>query len=184
MDLSIRTKIVLAVSALALIFVYLIVVDIGISAGRVHYGVRVDSIDVGGMTYPEAIDALGERADQLSTVPLVLYRGPIKLRLYPYEVGYHPRPATTALAAMRVGRDHAPFGAIGDRLHAWFGGVKVRWQPGANTRKLGKLVAQWQIDLARKGLTMSDADRRKLRYKIRVGLNNWPRHSLRIPGAF
>ncbi|MEA2487564.1 MAG: hypothetical protein QOF16_1218 [Actinomycetota bacterium] len=183
MDLSLRTKIVLAVSALALVFVYLVVVDIGISAGRIHHGVEVDSIDVSGMTYPEAIDALTERADQLATTPLLLFRGPIKLHLYPYEVGYNPKPAVTALAALRIGRDHAPFGAIGDRIHAWFGGVKVKWAPGANTRKLGKLVAQWQEDLAGKGLTMTDADRKRLRYKIRVGLNNWPRRPLRIPGT-
>ena len=183
MDLSLRTKLVLAVSALGLVFVYLVVVDVGISAGRIHHGVMVDSIDVSGMTYPEAIDALTPRADELANAPLLLYRGSIKVHLYPIDAGYQPKPALTALAAMRVGRDHAPFGAIGDRIHAWFGGVKVRWQPGANTRKLGKLVARYQVDLAKKGLTMSDADRRKLRYKIRVGLNNWPRRPLRIPGT-
>ncbi|MFN2594230.1 MAG: hypothetical protein ABR579_05010 [Actinomycetota bacterium] len=184
MELSLRTKVVLAVSALALVFVYLVVVDVGISAGRIHHGVSVDTIEVGGMTYPEAIDALTERADQLATTPLLLYRGSIRIRLYPYDAGFQPKPALTALAALRVGRDHAPFGAIGDRLHAWFGGVKVRWQPGANTRKLGKLVAGYQEDLTKKGLTMTDSDRRKLRYKIRVGLNNWPRRPLRIPGTF
>lgn len=183
MQVSVRAKVVLALSALALVFVYLVVVDIGVSAGRIHHGVTVDGIDVGGMTYPEAIDALTPRAEQLTATPLVLFRGPIKIRLYPYEAGFHPRAAATALAALRVGRDHAPFGAIGDRIHAWFGGVRVKWQPGANTRKLGKLVAQYQEQLARKGLTMSDADRKKLRYKIRIGLNNWPRRPLRIPGT-
>ncbi|MDQ3877684.1 MAG: hypothetical protein M3290_04950 [Actinomycetota bacterium] len=183
MEVSLRTKAILLTGALVLVFAYVVVVDVGVSAGRIHHGVKVDSIDVGGMTYPEAIDALAGRADQLATAPVVLYRGPIQLKLYPYEVGFRPKPALTALAAMRVGRDHAPFGAIGDRIHAWFGGVKVRWQPGTNTRKLGKLVSRYQEDLSRRGLTMSDSDRKKLRYKIRVALNNWPRRPIRIPGT-
>ncbi len=160
-----------AVGAVGL-FLYAVIVDVGISAGRIHRGVRVHDLALGGLTEAEAADAIAARGRELASQPLLFVRGEVECEMYPAEVGWRPRPFETAHAAMRVGRDGLPFGALWDRVLSWVRGVEVRWVDKTNPRKVGD-----QIDLceARAFANGMEINRGKLRYKIRRALSVQPR---------
>ncbi|MCA1704987.1 MAG: hypothetical protein LC808_17680, partial [Actinobacteria bacterium] len=66
------TKPVALLLLLVGLLLYLLLVDLGVNAGRVHYGVTVGGYDVGGHTYPETFELLRERGKELEKAPIVL----------------------------------------------------------------------------------------------------------------
>lgn len=46
--LSLLTRVLLGLGALVGVLLYLLIVDLGVTAGRIHYGVSVSGFDVGG----------------------------------------------------------------------------------------------------------------------------------------
>ena len=170
-----------ALTALGLL-VYLVVVDLGISAGRIHHGVSVQGIDLGGLTEEEAAAVLRKQAAELRTRPLAFGReGMPRLTVEPRQLGWRPRPLETAREALSIGRDSGPLTALWMRLRGWVGGVQVPWrghlQPGAVTRRINR----WEQEAASRGL---EINRGRLRYKIRQAVLLWERQSLyRMPLA-
>ena len=117
-------SVVLALVALVL---FLLVVEFGVNAGRIHYGVQVGEIDVGGLTLSEAEQLLNRRGDKLKTSPIVFGAEGFDCRFTPEEIGWGPQPFDTATKAMEIGRPLASFDSIRERIDAWFGGVKLNW---------------------------------------------------------
>ena len=180
----------LGIGLLVAILSFLVIVDLGINAGRIHYGVEVrGGLDVGGMTPSEADEVLAERAEEMLYEPIVLGGQGISYSFYPRkpEIGAEDlraaawapgRPATID-AALAVGRDHAPFGALADRVSAWFGGVKVGWKGHAQAYRVDRILDDIEKAGEKDGLLL---DRTGLRLKIRRVLNTWPRQPFyRIP---
>jgi hypothetical protein len=179
--ISRRAKIVLGTGALIAVIVYLIIVDIGISAGRIHSGVTVNEIDVGGYTETEAVEVLTDRAEELMFDPITFTDGQnLNLTFRPFDVGWRPRVADAAHEAIRVGRDDAPFGALADRLQAWFGGVKIAWTGAPRARKVTTLIDEWQEQAAGLGLTI---DAGKLRYRLKRAIVTSPRRIFNLPAS-
>ena len=111
----------MALAALA----YLIVVDVGISAGKIHHGVSVSGVDVGGLTEAEALDRLEKKSDEIADAPIRLLAPGYNIAIQPRELDWDGAPRLTAREALRVGRDDVPFGAVSDRISAWLWGVKL-----------------------------------------------------------
>jgi hypothetical protein len=158
---------------------YLVILDLGVSAGRVHHGVEISGLDLGGLTEREAAAALTARAEEMRATPVVFFRGPgIRLSLSPKDVRWKPLPEDTARAAMRIGRERAPLGALVDRVAGWLRGVRLDWVGHAAPGKVSRYVDRVEGVMGNVGLQL---DRARFRYKIKRGLRAWPRQALRIP---
>ena len=185
-----KARIALVVGVLVALFAYAVVVELGVNAGRIHYGVEIRrGLDVGGMTPSEADAALRERAKLMLEDDILLGGEGISVRFYPQQpefapddvlvAGWAPRRGATIDEAMAVGREGGPFAALAERWRAWWGGVKVKWQGTATNARVTKIIDTVEELGAEKGLSL---DRWKLRLKIRSALNSWPRQPYyRIP---
>jgi hypothetical protein len=174
-------KALLWISLVVGIFVWLILVDLGVNAGRIHYGVSVmGGAHIGGMTEVEAAEYL-ERREVLLTSRQVVFgaRELGEVSFYPYDVGWKGHPATTARVAMTIGRSGGPFAALGDRIDAWAGGIKLKWEGHANPVKVTAIIDKLAARAAGRGLTLNAP---KFRSKIKRALVTWPRRPwYRIP---
>lgn len=115
------------VLALVALVLFALVVEFGVNAGRIHYGVQVGEIDVGGLTLTEAQQLLDRRGDALKTSPIVFGAEGFDCRFTPKEIGWGPQPFDTATAAMEIGRPLLSFDSLRERIDAWFGGIKLDW---------------------------------------------------------
>jgi hypothetical protein len=124
--LSPLAKAGIAVGGVIAFALFLVVVDLGVNAGRIHYGVSVSDIDLGGMTRREAITELEEHVDELEDERVIrLTAVGLNVGVQPSRLGWSFNPRTTVRAAYDVGRDDAPFGALSDRIASWLWGTKV-----------------------------------------------------------
>ena len=177
--MSRTAKTLLVLGACVGILGYLVIVDLGVNAGRIHYGVSVEKVDVGGLTAPQAVARLTERGELLRDTAVVFSAPGVSCYFVPGEIGWGPQPADTAKVALDVGRAHAPFGALIDRAHAWIGGVSVGWAGAPNPKKVGRLINDCEERATGQGLEL---DRGQLRYKVRRAIVTWPRPiSFRLP---
>jgi hypothetical protein len=159
--------------------VYLVVVELGISAGRIHHGVSLSGVDVGGLNETEAVDRLEERAGRLEEAPIVVQGGGIERRLHPATILWRPRLDRSASKAMGVGRDGGLLRALGDRLQAWFGGVDIVWPAKAvDAKAVVAFMDGIEADAAELGKRL---DRALLRRRIRTAITTWPREQVAIP---
>ena len=188
MKLSRLAKATLTVGAIVVLLGFVLIVDLGVNAGRIHYGVEIrGGLEVGGLTRAEANEVLLDRTEEMRYEPIVLGGKGITVRFYPnlregadgFAVGWQPRRGETIQAALDVGREDAPFGALVDRWRAWVTGVTVPLQGRPFAPKVTKLIDS----IERKGEARGyELDRPRLRFKIRRVLNRWPRRSFyRIP---
>ncbi len=178
MRLSLSAKALFALLVILGLSAYLVVVDLGINAGRIHYGVSVGDVDVGGLTVDEAARTLDERAQELADEPAYFEVGGLTKILIPENVGWHPRSFTNARDAFEVGRAGGPFTALKDRIDAWTEGVKIPWRSGQDHKEVGLLIDRWEEEAAELGY---DIRRRALRRRISRAAVTWPRRTFGIP---
>lgn len=190
MKLSRLAKILLFAAVVVSVLAYLVIVDLGINAGRIHYGVEVEGgLDIGGMTAAEADDVLEARADAMARAPITLAAEGISVSFYPrlpvtapddeLGVGWFANRPETIAAALDVGRDGGPLRAVLDRATAWVAGVKVAWKGRPTAFKVSRLLDVIENRADQRGYEL---DRTRLRIKIRRVLNTWPRKDFyRIP---
>ena len=179
MNISSRSKaIVSSLGALALL-VYAVIADLGLSAGRVHYGVDVKGVEVGGLTLLEAGRKLDEVGSDLAGRAITFSAGDASCVLTPAEVGWNDRSFDTAARAMEVGRTGGPLTALWDRARAWLVGVTVEWDDGPNQRPLREFLDACEARAERAGLTL---DRAALAEAVRDALGRLPfRAALPLP---
>ena len=178
MRINPSTKAVFAIVLLVAAAAYAVVVEVAVSAGRVHHGVDVRGFDIGGLNHQEAIDALRERGDEMKESPMIFTAEGFDCRFTPDQIGWGPQPADTAATAMSVGRDNVPFGALGDRWRAWTRGVSIDWQGRTDPARVGRELNR--CEKASKGLGLQ-IDRARLRYLIKQTVVQWPREPVEIP---
>lgn len=111
--------------AIVLVCGVLVGVDALLSAGRVHPGVTVGAVAVGGMTQAEAAVAV-ERgfADALSR-PVTMTVGDHEWSVESTTVGAAVDTTSAAEVAYAVGRGDTLLDVVGDRFRAWFGSASV-----------------------------------------------------------
>ncbi|MDQ3955065.1 MAG: hypothetical protein M3285_05910 [Actinomycetota bacterium] len=190
MTLSGKAKLVITAVMLGAILLYLVIVDLGVSAGRIHHGVEIrGGLEVGGMTRSEASDRLKNRVKLMLNDEIVLGGEGLSVHFFPRRppgapedalaAGWRPRRKETIEAAFEVGRTDGPFAALADRVDAWFGGLKISWQGAPKALRVNEILCAVERRAQKRGLAL---DRTALRLKIRQLLNTWPRKPFyRIP---
>ncbi len=178
MRLSLVARTVLALVAVCALAAYLAIVDLGVNAGRIHYGVSVNHVNVGGLTALEASAELEERAEELEQEPVLFEFEGIRRSFFPRDIGWRPNSLDNAERAMRVGRAGGPLSALEQRIRAWAKGVEVPWRVSADGRKVGALMDGWQTALEELGVEIR---RPLLRYRIKRAIVTWPRRAFPIP---
>ena len=178
MNVSRAVKVSLGLVGVLVLIGYLVLIELGISAGRVHRGVRVDGIEIGGLTLPEAVALLQDTGKDLEGEEIIPTAEGFDCRFTPREVGWRPQAIDTARMAMRVGRDDAPFGALADRVRAYLSGIEVDWAGRPKRRKVGQLLDRCEQQAAALRVVI---DRYALRAEIRQALRSTTRRRFEIP---
>ncbi|MDQ3784167.1 MAG: hypothetical protein M3360_04720 [Actinomycetota bacterium] len=180
MVVSRASRAVIGLVAVVGLLVYLAIIDFGVSAGRIHHGVSVQGIEVGGLTQTEAARVLEARGRERRETRVYFGReGLRRLSFTPKEVGWWPHAEATAESAMQIGRQGSPFQAILDRVRAWFGGVAIGWTGPLRAGKVDRVLDRWEGVARKHGLVIN---RGFLRYKIRRAVIFHPPQSLfRVP---
>ncbi|MGH2746860.1 MAG: hypothetical protein ACRDKB_02900 [Actinomycetota bacterium] len=156
-----------------------LILEFGINAGQIHYGVTVSAVNVGGMTVVEAEEFLRERGNLLQSEEICFERRELSgFCVVPTDLGWYPGWRPTAREAYSVGRDDFPLGAISDRLKAWAKGVNIKWSGRARARLVTALLDELEQELAEDGFELK---RGLMRYKIRRAIVTYPRRTFRIP---
>lgn len=119
---------------------YLVLVDLGVNAGRVHYGVHVDGFEIGGHTFTEAVELLAEHGAEVRDTPVRYRVGSFSCGFTPGRIGWGPQPHDTAEAAMNVGRPLRSAVSLGERVDAWLGGLRVEWADDADPAEVEEVV--------------------------------------------
>jgi hypothetical protein len=156
---------------------YAAVVEFGLTAGRVHEGVTVKGLDLGGMTLTDAAEALERRGELLRTEPIIFTAEGMTRCLVPFELGWGPQSFATAEAAMDVGR-MGGLTVLGDRVRAWLWGIEVEWVGRPSWRRVTDLLDEWERQAEASGFELRRFLLRKL---IRRAIVTWPRRPFEIP---
>ena len=163
----------LVVTGVVLLIAYVAIVELGINAGRIHFGVSVRGMDVGGLTVEEAVQRLQGRAALLDSKPIVFgSQGLGKVSVFPSDLSWMGNVEKTAEEAAAVGRDGGLVTALSDRVAAYLEGVDVPWQGGPRPGKVSRLINRIEKRAAEEGLEL---DRARLRGKIKRLVQRWPR---------
>ena len=178
MNLSTRAKALVSIGLLLGLVAWVVLLDYGINAGRIHYGVHVRGTDVGGMTLEEAIEVLQERGKEMRYEPVVMSAEGIRCDFIPDEVGWRLKPKSTAEAARDVGFRGGLSTSLRERLKAWFTGVRVDWVDTPNVRKVTAVIDDCEEQAEALHLEL---DRYKLRLLIRRAIVTWPRRIFQVP---
>ena len=178
MNLSSRAKVFIALSLVVGALVWVVLLDFGVNAGRVHYGVHVDDLDLGGLTLEQAQDMLQKRGEEMRFRPVELSAEGVNCSFIPDDLGWGPKPKSTAERARDVGFDGGITAALTDRLQAWLSGVEVPW---AGEPKYWKVTPH--IDYCEKQANAIglEIDRPELRNVIREAIVTWPREIVQVP---
>jgi hypothetical protein len=173
-----KNRVIIAVLSGAAAILFLAVVELGISAGRIHRGVDVNGIDVGGLTLPDAEDLLAEQGKALRQRSIAFTAEGTNCNFAPKMLGWRPEPEATAENALGVGRAGGLGSALLDRLKAWTGGVSVGW---AGTPKLRK-VARFVDDCVERGAAVGvEVHAGNLRFLVRRAIVTPDRQIFDIP---
>jgi hypothetical protein len=163
----------LVATGVVILVAYVAVVELGINAGRIHFGVTVRGMDVGGLTVEEAVQRLEGRAALLDSKPIVFgSEGLGRVSVFPSDLRWMGSLEKTAEEAAAIGRDGGLFTAVSDRVVAYLDGIDVSWEGGPRPRKVSKLINSIEKMAAEEGLEL---DRAHLRGKIKRLLQRWPR---------
>lgn len=178
MRLSALSKTVLVLVLLVGTAAYGLLIEFAINAGRVHRGVDVRGLDIGGLNPAEAQEVLEKRGTEMKVSPIIFTTEGFDCRFTPEQLGWGPQAFDTTRAAMAVGRDGSIFDALQERFRAWTAGITIDWQ-GSPVR--GRIRRELdRCDQRSEGLGL-EVDRRRLRREIKEAIVTWPRFPFPIP---
>jgi hypothetical protein len=178
-QLSVTARLVLCLVAALGACVYLVVADLGINAGLIHYGVQVGHVEVGRMTDAEATQTIEDAGAEMAATPIVFTADGLSTYSWlPEELGWQPRATLMTERALKVGRRRVLTQSISERVASYFGGVTLRWERPRGWR-VNRAVEDVAADAALMGL---DVDEAKMARMIRHAARTWPRkNSYQIP---
>lgn len=130
----------IASASAAALLVLLLLVEVATGFGKVHPGVTVAGIDIGGKRPAEARAVLESKLPQKASEPITVTHAEQNWTYPPEEIGLEFDYAASVREAMSVGRSGNLFSAVGGRFSAWFGGVEVPAYPQADEELLAKAL--------------------------------------------
>lgn len=178
MNLSLRAKLLVGAGLIVAFGLWLVLLDYGLNAGRIHYGVHVQGVDLGGLVEEEARDELDRHAQRYLEEPVVLSAEGIECSFEPRAVGWRPRSMKTAQMARSVGSRGGLIRSLRERAQAWFTGVEISWVGGPKPRKVSALVDDCE---AQAEALQLELDRKRLRALISRAIVTWPRRVFQVP---
>jgi len=116
--------------------------DMGLSAGRIHPGVRVAGVAVGGMTRTEAIAAIDTGIKPLLERPIKVTAEADSWDLTAAQVGASVDASALATAAYGIGRGTGLGGVVGERLAAWFGREDIPFAVSVDEALVSSVLGQ------------------------------------------
>jgi hypothetical protein len=174
-QLSVAAKLTLGTLAAVALISYLAVVDLGMNAGLIHYGVSVGHVDIGRMTNSEAMEAIEVAGAEMSAEPIVFGGGGLPLYSWlPAELGWQPRASLMVERASSVGRRNSLTTSISERVRSYLGGLTVRWERPKGWRVKG-VIADVVVGAAARNI---EVDTEKLERRIRRAVRSWPREEV------
>jgi vancomycin resistance protein YoaR len=117
-------------------------VDAFASVGRVHPGVSVGGVNLGGKTPAEALAVLKTALPAKAAVPVEVAGTKKTWPVASKDIGASFEFDSLVDDAMEVGRSGGFFASVGDRFGAWFGGRSVPARATADKTKLDGVVGK------------------------------------------
>jgi len=115
-------------------------VDALASADRIHPGVRVGGVDVGGMSRVSAEQRLSSEFEKRFAEPVTVRYQARTWRVTGEDIGAQLDARGSASAAWAVGRTNSFLTDSADRLRAWFGAVEVPARVSGNPDQVANTV--------------------------------------------
>lgn len=171
-------KTLIVVAVVASLAVYVVVLDLGINAGRIHHGVAVGDIDVGGMTQAEAVEFLSGVGSEMRNSSITFSTGDVEFEVLPADLKWWPYAEVMARRAMELGRKGSVLTAASQRWRAWVSGISVSWRR-ARPPLVEQQIEEMSSELASQGYEL---DEREMFRVLRHAIWQWPRRdSYEIP---
>jgi len=140
--LSTRTKVLLGVGAFILAVILVFVIEAGINYNKIHSGISVAGVELGGLSEEEATAALAKYAREAQADPIKLTAGGKTWSVKPTEIGATVDVAGAVTAAMDVTRDGNIFTNMGRRWKLYFSAVDLPLQSGVDRSLLDPFIAE------------------------------------------
>lgn len=131
----------------------LVAIDAAASWGRIHPGVRVSGVRVGGMKPIEARSALDSSLRARSARPVIVSFGDERWKVSADDIGLSFDTAAMIRDAMAVGREGGAIRVIADRAGAWVGASRLPARPTADPERLDTA-----LDEIAKGIDVDPVD--------------------------
>lgn len=136
-----RSVPLIAAGALVVLLVAAGVFEAVATSGRVHPGVSVAGIDIGGLRPGSAKTVLETELPAVVERPVVVMHGDKEWAVTAEDVGLGFDFDATVERAMSVGREEG-LGFVTSRLGAWFSGVDVPASPTADRVRMDEVLAR------------------------------------------
>jgi len=114
----------------------LAIFEAAMTTGRIHPGVSVSGVEIGGMIPEKAAATLAKELPAKASEAVTVSYGSETWSVAPEEIGLSFNFEKVADDAMGVGREGGVFSALGGRMKAWFGGVDLPADPSADEAKM------------------------------------------------
>ena len=129
------------VGALVCLFALAILVDSALYYNKVHSGINVAGVDLGGKTKAEAIAALDQAITAAQEKAIVLTSGEETWTILPADAGATMNVETAVKMAMGVTRESNVFGDIGARWKLYFSAREVPLTGMVDEAKIAVFIA-------------------------------------------
>ncbi len=132
--------ILIAVGAVIAVCVLAILIDSAVYYNKVHAGISVSGIDLGGQTKDEAVASVTSLVDEARNSPITLTAGNKTWELMPDDAGTSMDVEGALKAAMAVTREKSFFSDIGTRWKLYFTKQDLPLTGTVDNAKLGTFV--------------------------------------------
>lgn len=139
----------IAAAAIAAVLVVAVAIDLAMSAGRVHPGVRVGDVAVGSLTPEDARAKVSSEVSARITAPVTARFGDSSWEITAERTGAAVDATASVQRAMAVGRSGSIGTAIAQRFAAIFGGVAVAAKVDADPARLDAFLDEMSDAMAK-----------------------------------
>lgn len=136
-----RRRIVAVVLAFAVLLLLGVAADALVYWGRVHPGISVAGLDLGGMKKAQAVERLTELAEASLTESVTLVSGDRSWPVQPSLFGTQIMEEATIAEAMALTRNRGFFGNASSRLRLYFSHHNVDLQGSVNAESMDAFIA-------------------------------------------
>lgn len=145
-----RLPVLIAVGSIVAIVVLAIVIDAALYYNKVHAGVSVSGVSLGGFTPEEATAELDTMVDKAQQSGIVLTNGDKTWMIMPTDVGTEMDVDGAVTAAMDVSREGNVFTDLGRHLKLYFNDVDLPLNGAVDSAMLNEAIADVarEIDVA------------------------------------